>query len=269
MAELLWKPSSERIQQANLTSFIKFVNEKQGADFTDYAGLYDWSIAEIPAFQESIWQFFKPIHSQGYDQVVTDPDKMPGAKWFPGAKLNFAENLLRYRDDREALVFRSEPGDTRRLTYAQLYDQTARVARTLKELGVQPGDRVVGFMPNIPETVVAMLAATSLGATWSSCSPDFGFQGVMDRFGQIQPKILFAAGGYFYNGKTFDSLDRVAHVASEIKSLEKVIVIPFTEENPDISKVTGAISWAEALGGGGAPEMEFAQMPFDHPLYIL
>jgi acetoacetyl-CoA synthetase len=269
MAELLWKPSSGRIQQANLTSFIEFVNQKHGTGFTDYAGLYDWSIADIPAFQEAVWQFYQPIHSQGYDQVAAGLDKMPGAKWFPGAKLNFAENLLRYRDGREALVFRSEPGDTRRMTYAELYEQTARVARTLKELGVQPGDRVVGFMPNIPETVVAMLAATSLGATWSSCSPDFGFQGVMDRFGQIQPKVLFAANGYFYNGKAFDSLGPVAKVKREIASLEKVIVVPFTEESPDIAKVPGAISWTEALGDGDTPEMEFAQLPFDHPLYIL
>ena len=269
MAELLWKPSPQRIEQANLTRFIRFVNKNQGTDFQDYAGLYDWSIKNIPAFQEALWQFYEPIHSKSYDQVVQGLDKMPGAKWFVGAELNFAENLLRFRDEREALVFRSEPGETRRITYAQLYDQTARVARTLKELGVQPGDRVVGFMPNMPETVVAMLAATSLGAAWSSCSPDFGFQGVMDRFGQIQPKVLFTANGYYYNGKSFDSLGPVAQVKSEIKSLEKVIVIPFTEDDPDLSQVPGAISWAEALGDGDPPEMNFAQLPFDHPLYIL
>ncbi len=269
MAELLWKPSPQRIQQANLTRFIEFVNQRHGTSFQDYFDLYDWSIADIAAFQEAVWQFYQPIHSQPYTQVVEGADKMPGAKWFVGAKLNFAENLLRFRDEREALVFRSEPGDTRRLTYAQLYDQTARAARTLRELGVEPGDRVVGFMPNIPETVVAMLAAVSLGAIWSSCSPDFGFQGVMDRFGQIQPKVLFTANGYFYNGKTFDSLERVAQVKKEITSLQKVIVVPFTQENPDLAQVPGAIGWAEALGDGPTPEMTFAQMPFDHPLYIL
>jgi acetoacetyl-CoA synthetase len=269
MAELLWKPSPERIQQANLTRFIEFVNQKHGTGFSDYSGLYDWSIANIGLFQEALWQFYQPIHSQSYDQAATDLDKMPGTKWFPGAKLNFAENLLRFRDDHVALVFRSEPGDTRRLSYAELYDQTARLAKTLSDLGVQPGDRVAGFMPNIPETIIAMLAATSLGAIWSSCSPDFGFQGVMDRFGQIQPKVLFAANGYFYNGKTFDSLPRIAQVKNEIKSLERVIVIPFTDENPDISQITGAISWSEAQAGGPTPEMNFAQMPFDHPLYIL
>jgi len=269
MAELLWKPSPERIQEANLTRFIQFVNQKHGTGFKDYSGLYDWSIANIPSFQEALWQFYQPIHSEGYTQVATDLDKMPGSKWFVGAKLNFAENLLRFRDDHLALIFRSEPGQTRRLTYAELYDQTARVAKTLSDLGVKPGDRVVGFMPNIPETVAAMLAATSLGAIWSSCSPDFGFQGVMDRFGQIQPKVLFAANGYYYNGKTFDSLARIAQVKNEIKSLERVIVIPFTEENPDISSVPGAISWSDALGEGPTPEMNFAQLPFDHPLYIL
>jgi acetoacetyl-CoA synthetase len=269
MAELLWKPSPERISQANLTRFIQFVNKTQGTDFQDYPELYDWSISDIPAFQESLWQFYEPIHSQPYSQVVEGLDKMPGAKWFVRAKLNFAENLLRYRDDQDALVFRSEPGDTRRMTYAELYDQTARVAHTLTSLGVSPGDRVVGFMPNMPETVVAMLAATSLGATWSSCSPDFGFQGVMDRFGQIRPKVLFTANGYYYNGKTFDSLGSVAQVKAEIKSLERVIVVPFTEDDPDLSQVPGAMPWAKALGDGETPEISFAQLPFDHPLYIL
>ncbi|KMY66309.1 acetoacetyl-CoA synthetase [Desulfocarbo indianensis] len=269
MAELLWKPAPQRIGQANLSSFIRFVNQKHGTAFRDYLELYDWSVKDVAAFQEALWQFYQPIHSQAYDQVLEDADKMPGAKWFSGAKLNFAENLLRYRDDHPALVFRSEPGETRRLTYGQVYEQTARLAKTLKQMGVQPGDRVAGFMPNIPETVVAMLAAASLGAVWSSCSPDFGFQGVMDRFGQIQPKVLFCADGYFYNGKTFDSLECVAQVRREIESIKHVIVAAFTQEAPDLAKAPGAMAWAEALGSGPVPELEFNQLPFDHPVYIL
>jgi len=269
MAELLWKPAPERIAQANLSSFIQFVNQKHGTAFRDYPELYDWSIKDIAAFQEALWQFYQPIHSRTYDKVLEGADKMPGAKWFSGAKLNFAENLLRYRDDHPALVFRSEPGETRRVTYGQVYEQTARLANTLKKMGVQPGDRLAGFMPNLPETVVAMLAAASLGAVWSSCSPDFGFQGVMDRFGQIQPKVLFCADGYFYNGKAFDSLERVAQVRREITSIKNVIVAPFTQEAPDLAKAPGAMAWAEALGSGPVPELEFVQLPFDHPVYIL
>jgi acetoacetyl-CoA synthetase len=269
MAELLWKPSSQRVAQANLTRFIEFVNARHGTSFEDYFGLYDWSVAHIPKFQDAVWDFFQPIHSRPADTVVQGLDQMPGARWFPGCRLNFAENLLRFRDEREALVFRSEAGFTRRMTYAELYDQTARLAGALRGMGVAPGDRVVGYMPNIPETVVAMLAAASLGATWSSCSPDFGFKGVMDRFGQIQPKVLFTADGYFYGGKSFDSLSRVAEVQREISALEKIVVAPFTTESPDLSVVPGAVAWQDAMGSGPAPEMDFAQMPFEHPLYIL
>jgi acetoacetyl-CoA synthetase len=257
------------VAQANLTRFIAFVNQRHGTSFQDYFDLYQWSVDNIPAFQEAVWDFFQPIHSKPYRAVVEDFDKMPGARWFVGAELNFAENLLRYRDEQPALIFRSEAGFSRQLTYAQLYDQVARLAAALKDMGVEPGDRVVGYMPNIIETVVAMLAAVSLGATWSSCSPDFGFQGVMDRFGQIQPKVLFTADGYFYNGKTFDSLERVARVEAEIEALQKVIVVPFVNERPDLSGLKDAVLFGDLLGSGPAPELHFAQMPFSHPLYIL
>ncbi len=269
MAELLWEPSAQRIEQANLTSFIKFVNQKHGTSFRDYFDLYHWSIHRIPEFQAAVWEFFQVIHSRPYRQVAQGLDRMPGTKWFVDARLNFAENLLRYRDQQEAIIFKPEQGPLRRMTYAQLYDQVARLAASLEDMGVEPGDRVVGFMPNIPETVVAMLAAVSLGATWSSCSPDFGFQGVMDRFGQIQPKVLFAANGYFYNGKTFDSLDRVARVGAEIASLEKVVIVPYTEEQPDISGVPRSVLFGDLLPAGPTPELGFAQLPCDHPLYIL
>jgi acetoacetyl-CoA synthetase len=269
MAELLWEPSRERFEGANLSRFIEFVNQKYDKSFREYPELYEWSIGDIPAFHGAIWEHYQVIHSQPYFEVVRDLDQMPGATWFPGAWLNFAENLLRYRDEQEAIVFVSEVGGRRSLTYAELFDQVCRLAAALKEMGVVPGDRVVGFMPNIPETVVAMLAAASLGAIWSSCSPDFGFQGVMDRFGQIQPKVLFAANGYFYNGKTHDCLERVANIKAEINSIEKVIVASYTEDTPDISSVPDSVLFNDLLGDGPTPEITFEQLPFDHPLYIL
>jgi len=269
MAELLWKPSPERIAQANLTRFIEQVNQSRGTSFDDYPPLYQWSVDNIADFWAEMWDYADLIVHQPYQQVVVDPDKMPGAKWFVGAELNFAENLLRFRDDHPAIVFKPEQGPLRSMTYAELYDQAARLAAALKDMGVEKGDRVVGFMPNIPETVVAMLAATSLGAVWSSCSPDFGFQGVMDRFGQVQPKVLFAADGYYYNGKTFSSLDRISRVKAEIKSIQKVVVVPFTQERPDLAGISDAVIFGELMGSGPTPEMEFVPVPFDHPLYIL
>ncbi|RMG87318.1 MAG: acetoacetate--CoA ligase [Candidatus Dadabacteria bacterium] len=269
MAKLLWTPSPERIEQANLTRFIRWVNEQHGLDIKTYDDLYDWSIREIPAFWESVWKFVGIRHSTPYEAVLENP-VMPGAKWFRGARLNFAENLLRHRDDRPALVFVREGGEEHsRVTYAELYRLVAKMARFLKEAGVKEGDRVAGFMPNRIETVVAMLATTSMGAIWSSCSPDFGFKGVMDRFGQIEPKVLVTCDGYFYNGKAFDSLGRVAEVAREIPAVERIVVVPFVSDSPDLSVLGGkGVLWADALANDAA-EVEFAQLPFDHPLYIM
>ncbi len=269
MAKLLWTPSPERIEQANLTRFIRWVNEQHGLDLKTYDDLYDWSIREIPAFWESVWKFVGIRHSTPYEAVLENP-VMPGAKWFRGARLNFAENLLRHRDDRPALVFVREGGEEHsRVTYAELYRLVAKMARFLKEAGVKEGDRVAGFMPNRIETVVAMLATTSMGAIWSSCSPDFGFKGVMDRFGQIEPKVLVTCDGYFYNGKAFDSLGRVAEVAREIPAVERIVVVPFVSDSPDLSVLGGkGVLWADALANDAA-EVEFAQLPFDHPLYIM
>ncbi|MDF1553783.1 MAG: AMP-binding protein, partial [Deferrisomatales bacterium] len=212
MSELLWTPSPKQIADANLTRFIAFVNRERSLNLQGYDQLWEWSVTEIAAFWECMWRFAGILSSHAYDAVLVDP-KMPGARWFPGARLNFAENLLRYRDDRVALTFVREGGVADgELTYAELYAQVARFARFLKDAGVGPGDRVAGFMPNRIETVVAMLAATSMGAVWSSCSPDFGFKGVMDRFGQIEPKILITCDGYVFKGKPQDSLARVREV---------------------------------------------------------
>ncbi len=269
MKKPLWEPSSERKKQANMTRFIQFVNQKFGKDFKDYPELYDWSIQEIPDFWAAFWEFAGVKASRGYDRVVDDLGKMPGAEWFVGARLNFAENLLRYRDDRVAMIFKGEVQEPRRITYAELYSQVAALALSLRLEGIQPGDRVVGFMPNMMETIIAMLAATSLGAVWSSCSPDFGIKGVLDRFGQIEPKVLFTANGYSYNGKSFDSLARVADIISQLPSIQKVVVVPYTEQRADLGSIPNAVHYQDFLYPEAPPEIDFVQVPADHPLYIM
>ncbi|MCL6477961.1 MAG: acetoacetate--CoA ligase [Peptococcaceae bacterium] len=269
MGEILWEPSPERVEQANMTRFIRFVNQNYGKNIKNYDELYDWSVTDIADFWEAVWKFCGVIASKPYDSVVTNLEEMLAARWFIGSKLNFAENLLRYRDDRIALVFRSEAGHREALTYSQLYDQVARLAGSMRDFGIKAGDRVAGFMPNMMETVVAMLAATSIGAVWSSCSPDFGIKGVLDRFGQIQPRILFTADGYFYNGKAHDSLARVAGILQEITSVEKLVVVPYVNENPDISRLPGAELYRSFISAAPAGEMIFEQLPFNHPVYIM
>ncbi len=218
MSKLLWQPSEERVKSTNMYQFMQYVNERYGRTFQDYPDLYQWSVSEIPMFWGAIWDYGEVIHSKSYHQVVDDHTKLPGARWFAGAELNFAENLLRYRDDQVALCFKGEGRETVSITYAQLYDQVARLSKSLRAMGIKPGDRVAGFMPNMIETVIAMLAATSVGAIWSSCSPDFGLKGVLDRFGQIEPRVLFTANGYRYSGRTFDSLDRIAEILQQLPS---------------------------------------------------
>ena len=269
MAKLLWKPTEEQIEQANMYRFMQFINETYHQNFKEYAPLYDWSIENISGFWAAFWEFADIIHSKRYDQVIDDAKKMPGARWFPGAQLNFAENLLRYRDDRVALIFKGEGRPSIRYTYAQLYDEVARVAKSLKDLGILPGDRVVGFMPNMPESMIAMLAATSMGATWSSCSPDFGIKGVLDRFGQIKPRVLFTANGYFFKGRKLDSLERISSILKELPSIEKVVVVPYTEQKADISVVANAVHYQDFRAPESGLEIEFEQLPFEHPLYIM
>jgi len=269
MDRLLWQPSQDRILKTNMYRFIQFINERHGKNFSDYPELYQWSVDNIADFWAAIWDFADIRASQPYTEVIDDATKMPGAKWFGGARLNFAENLLRYRDDRVALVFKGEDQNTVRITYAQLYDEVARVAKALRDMGVSVGDRVVGFMPNMPQTTIAMLAATSIGATWSSCSPDFGIKGVLDRFGQIKPKVIFTANGYFFKGKKLDSLERIANILKNLPSIEKVVVVPYTDPAPDISAVPKAVNFADFKSAEANLEIDFAQLPFDHPLYIM
>ena len=243
MGKLLWQPSEQRIKDSNAFRFINLINEKYNKSLADFTDLWEWSTENIPDFWASMWEFSEIKASQPYKEVVDDLNKMPGAKWFSGAKLNFAENLLRYRDDRVALIFKGEAQESTKMTYAELYDEVARVAKSLREMGVKSGDRVVGFMPNMPQAMIAMLAATSLGAAWSSCSPDFGIKGVLDRFGQIKPKVPFTANGYSFKEKKFDSLGRIADILKELPTTEKVVVVPYTEEDADISGIPNAVHY--------------------------
>ncbi len=269
MKTALWKPSAERIANANLTRFMKYLEGQKGKSFSNYDELYQWSVTKRADFWEGIWNFGGVIASKSYNEILVDGDKMPGSKWFTGSRLNFAENLLRYRDDQTALVFKSEQQDAVRITYAELYDRVARLAKSLRNMGVTVGDRVSGFVPNMMETIIAMLATTSIGAIWSSCSPDFGIKGVLDRFGQIEPKVVFTANGYFYNGKSFDSLQRVSDILNNLPSVEKVVVIPYTESQPDISIINNSILFGDFLSSEDNLKIEFEQLPFDHPLYIM
>ncbi|MGE5257531.1 MAG: acetoacetate--CoA ligase [Hyphomicrobiales bacterium] len=269
MSKKLWKPSEESVKQSNMYRFMQHINAKYRIKLDGYAALYEWSIQNIPDFWASMWDFAQVIHSAPYRQVVDEPTKMPGARWFSGARLNFAENLLRYRDGRTALIFKSEGQPSIKMTYAELYEEVARIAKSLRSMGIKPGDRVVGFMPNMPQAIIAMLAATSIGATWSSCSPDFGIKGVLDRFGQIQPRVIFTANGYWFKGKKIDSLERITGILKELRSIERVVVVPYTEPAPDIRKVPNAVLWSDFRASGSGLTIDFEQLPFEHPLYIM
>ena len=267
MTDPIWSPSDRRIQESNISRFIQLVRQERDPGVTDYESLYRFSIDSPKAFWRGIWEFGGVIGSAG-SRTVEHFDRMPGAKWFPDARLNFAENMLRYRDERDALVFTSETGAGSTLTYQRLYRQVAAVASALREFGIEPGDRVAAYMPNLPETIIAMLAATSIGAIWSSCSPDFGINGVVDRLGQIKPRILFCAAAYTYNGKQHDCLAKVRDIQKQIGSIEKIVVTPYVDPAPDL----GSLENAELLASFWHPdvtEIEFTRLPFDHPVYIL
>ena len=269
MAEMLWHPSPERVADANLTGFAALVRERHGLNATDYASLHGWSIENRTAFWSAVWEYGSVIGDRGDGPVLVDGDRMPGAKWFPDARLNFAENLLRRRDDAPAILFRGEDRVRYALSFRQLHDAVSMVAQGLRAAGVSTGDRVAGYMPNMPETVVAMLATTSIGAIWSSASPDFGVQGVVDRFGQIGPKVLFSADGYFYGGRRFDSVGRLASVAARIPSIERIVVVPYTTTAPDLSAVAKAVTLDEFTAGRTPAGIKFERLAFDHPLYIM
>ncbi len=262
----IWTPSLFRIADANLMRFMTFA-AKRGAPVADYDALYRWSIDEPAAFWDALFDFAGVIADRGPGPTLEHGERMPGARWFPGTKLNFAENLLRGPDAEPALVFRNERRQRRELSWQQLRAEVARIADGLRADGIGPGDRVAGFLPNLPETVIAMLASASVGATWTSCSPDFGIHGVLDRFGQVEPKVLFTADGYFYAGKTIDSLAPIAGVLAKLPSVRRVVVVPYVNETPVIGALPNAVRFAE-FGRNGVP-LQFERLPFDHPLYVL
>jgi acetoacetyl-CoA synthetase len=269
MEKPLWKPSPARIANANLTAFMRHARSHWGVVAEDYAGLHRWSVSEPAQFWQSVWSYCGVIADKYDGPVLTDGDRMPGARWFPGARLNFAENLLRRRDRSTAIVFWGEDRLKSTVTYAELYSEVSRLSQALRAAGVKSGDRVAGYMPNVPGAIIAMLAATSLGAVWSSCSPDFGVQGVLDRFGQIEPKILFAADGYFYNGKTIDLLPRLREIIARMPSVEKLVVVPYAQPRPPLSALPRAVNIHDLMAPWRPREIQFQRFPFDHPLYIM
>jgi len=267
----IWRPSPARIADSNLTRFNECLNARKGLRLGGYEDLYAWSVAHPEEFWRELARFADIRAEWGTGPALEHPDRMPGARFFPDSRLNFAENLLRHDDDHAAVVFVNERGTRRQISHRELRREVARVAAGLRAAGVGEGDRVAGFLPNLPETTIAMLATASLGATWSSCSPDFGVHGVLDRFGQIAPKVLFTADGYFYAGKTLDSLAQMAEVAPKLPSVALIVVIPYVESEPKLERLGAAASrathWA-AFGERGAP-LGFAPMPFNQPLYVL
>ncbi len=265
----IWVPSEERVRNANVTRFTDYINKRYALQIDSYSGLHKWSVDSPADFWAAFWDFSGIIASRPYDKVLTTGAHMTDTKWFPGARLNFAENLLRYRDDKPALIFRGEDKARKAVTYAELYRLVARLAKSLRNMGIKPGDRVAGFLPNMIETATAMLAATSIGAVWTSCSPDFGIPGALDRFGQVEPKVFFTASGYYYTGRVFDALEKAAAIAKEIPSIQKTVVVPYANDTPDISVLPKGILWEDFLAKDAGTELEFEQLPSDHPLYIM
>ncbi|MBS0365409.1 MAG: acetoacetate--CoA ligase [Proteobacteria bacterium] len=266
-----WIPSDERVAASNLTRFTQCLNARHGMQLRDYGSLYDWSLREPEKFWRELARFADVRADFGDGPAIENPGQMPGARFFPTARLNFAQNLLRFDDEQPALVFCNEHGVRRSLSYRQLRAEVARIADGLRGAGVVAGDRVAAFLPNLPETVIAMLATASIGALWSSCSPDFGVLGVRDRFGQIAPKVLLSADGYFYAGKKLDSLALIAQLLPQLPTVEQVVVVPYLQEQPDLGALSGAAARVQTwqkLGRAGA-ELRFAQLPFNHPLYVL
>ncbi len=266
----LWEPSENWLKNAEVTRFIEFVNNKYGKNLRGGKDLYQWSVESIPEFWEAMWDFGRIIYSKKYDSVVEDLNVFPGTKWFVGSRLNFAENLLKYKDDRLAFIFQGETKVSKEITYADLNKTVARLAKSLKEIGVQVGDRVVSYIPNLIETPTAMLAATAIGATWASCGAELQPSAVIDRFSQIEPKVLFTVDGYFYRDQVFDIRENVKAVVEAIPSIEKVVFVSYISDGKtDVSGIPRAINWEDFISKEEDPELNFEQLPFDHPVYVM
>ena len=274
MKKPLWTPSKDRVRNSNISGLIRYVLRHTSTKIKSYEELYNWSVNEPEKFWKSIWDVSGIIHSKGYRKILS-AEKMPGAKWFEGARLNFAENLLKYRDNQTAIISSREDEPNVKLTYKQLYERVASVAEGLKRLGVKKGDRVAGFVPNYPESIIAMLATTSLGALWSSCSPDFGLKGVLDRFGQIQPKVLFAIEEYQYNGKIIDGREKIEQITDSIPDIKNIVLIErfynfkgSTTKQNRLNKMSKYL-YFKRLANLSAKPLKFLQLPFNHPVYIM
>lgn len=265
---LLWQPSQFEIEATQMHALMQRINHEHGTELCDYTALHAWSVDNLETFWQLIWEENDVLAVTRGNAILERHDAMPGVRWFPQARLNFTANLLRRRDDHPALIACDERGRRQQLSYAELYDQVAKLAHALRGSGVTAGDCVAGFVPNSKHAVIGMLATASLGAVWSSCSPDFGFNGVLDRFGQIQPKVLIATDGYTWNGKPIDTRERVARISGAIESLNQVVIFPFLHDEADTHGIGKAVAWKDYLNNTAAG-IEFKPQPFDHPLYIL
>jgi acetoacetyl-CoA synthetase len=268
MPNPIWTPSAETVARANMTAFREMVAEQIAPSVTDYASLYRWSIDNPALFWPAVWEFCG-VNGRRAARTIDYGNRMPGATWFPEAHLNFAENLMRRRDAAEAIVFWNEQGRQSAHGFDEVYEQAAALAAAMRGWGVTAGDRVAGYLPNLPETLIAMLAATSIGAIWTSCSPDFGLTGVLDRFGQTAPRILIAASSYRYNGRRYSYLERVRGLVERIDSIEHTVVVPYLEAPPAEEMPANSVLWGDALSQGAGAEARFEPLPFDHPVYIL
>jgi len=267
--EQLWEPSAELVERSRLTEFMRWLGRERGLSFGGYAELWQWSVDDLAGFWSAIWEFFD-VRADGDPSPVLASRDMPGARWFPNTRLNYAEHVFAGKDDGEtAILHASELRELGELTWGELRRQVAGVAAGLRGLGVERGDRVVAYVPNIPEAIVAFLATASIGAIWSSCSPDFGPASVVDRFAQIEPKVLFAVDGYRYGGKDFDRRETVARLQEAMPSLERTVVLPYLDEDPDLSPLRDAMRWGDLLAAGDGAELNFDRVPFDHPLWVL
>jgi acetoacetyl-CoA synthetase len=264
----IWTPSSERIARANITAFRRHAAERWSIDLPDYPALHRFSVDRGPDFWRTLWDF-TGIRGEIGERTVERPDAMPGARYFPDARLNFTENLLRGDDSQPAVVFNGENRVRRSMTMGELRTEVSAFAHALIRMGVRRGDRVGAYLPNMPEAIIGVLGAAAIGAIWSSCSPDFGVQGVLDRFGQIEPVVLLAVDGYVYGGKTHDCTARLAEIVSALPTLRRVVVVPYVTESPNISRIPHAVCWHEFVEDAPSQPVEFVQLPFNHPLYIL
>jgi acetoacetyl-CoA synthetase len=267
--DLLWEPSAELVERSRLTEFMRWLERERGLSFAGYAELWQWSVDDLDGFWSAVWEFFD-VQADGDPSPVLGSREMPGARWFPNTSLNYAEHVFAGKDDEAVVILHaSELRELGKLTWADLRRQVAAVAAALRGLGVGRGDRVVAYMPNIPEAIVAFLATASIGAVWSSCSPDFGPASVVDRFAQIEPKVLFAVDGYRYGGKDFDRREILAQLQETMPSLERTVVLPYLSEHPDLSALRDATRWGDLLAEGDGASLEFDRVPFDHPLWVL